>query len=195
MGTRGTIGVRVNEKDKLSYNHFDSYPDCLGVSILAQVKDIVIQQKLEEYKQKAIDLQLVDDHKKPTAELIEKLNLTPDLSVRQSMDTTKQFGITWYQALRDYQGELLKSLDLGYMIDNANFIKDSLFCEWGYIINFDENVLEVYEGFQKVKANIKGRYKNCRRAKGDDYYACSLVKTYDLDNLPSEAEFLADFKD
>lgn len=30
------------------------------------------------------------------------------------------------------------------MIDNVSFLQDSLFCEWGYVINLDTNVLEIY---------------------------------------------------
>ena len=34
MGTRGLWGFRKDGKDKLTYNHFDSYPDCLGHTIV-----------------------------------------------------------------------------------------------------------------------------------------------------------------
>ena len=34
MATRGLYGLRKNGQDKLTYNHFDSYPDCLGRKIL-----------------------------------------------------------------------------------------------------------------------------------------------------------------
>ena len=30
MGTRGAYGFRINDKDKVTYNHFDSYPDGFG---------------------------------------------------------------------------------------------------------------------------------------------------------------------
>jgi len=33
MGTRGSFGFRIKTKDKLAYNHFDSYPDGLGASV------------------------------------------------------------------------------------------------------------------------------------------------------------------
>lgn len=33
MGTRGLFGLRKNNKDKTMYNHFDSYPSCLGEEI------------------------------------------------------------------------------------------------------------------------------------------------------------------
>ena len=33
MGTRGFVGVKVDNTIKGSYNHFDSYPDGLGQDI------------------------------------------------------------------------------------------------------------------------------------------------------------------
>lgn len=41
--------------------------------------------------------------------------------------------------------------------DYNNFIFDSLFCEYAYIINLDENILEFYRGFNK-DSNADGRY-------------------------------------
>ena len=41
--------------------------------------------------------------------------------------------------------------------DASDFLKDSLFCEYAYIINLDDNVLEFYVGFNRDK-EAKGRY-------------------------------------
>ena len=35
------------------------------------------------------------------------------------------------------------------MIDNKEFMGDSLFCEYAYILNLDNNYLEIYKGFNK----------------------------------------------
>jgi hypothetical protein len=63
----------------------------------------------------------------------------------------------WYDLLRSDQGDLEAYAEIGLMIDSASFIKDSLFCEWAYIINLDRGVLEVYRGFQTKKPK-KNRY-------------------------------------
>lgn len=34
MSTRGAYGFRIDGQDKITYNHFDSYPDSLGVNLL-----------------------------------------------------------------------------------------------------------------------------------------------------------------
>lgn len=45
--------------------------------------------------------------------------------------------------------------------DNNDFILDSLSCEWGYILNLDNNTLEVWKGFQKYpdkKIDMEPKY-------------------------------------
>jgi len=42
-GTRGIIGFRLNSQDKLTYNHFDSYPDGLGVALLEEIRTVSLE--------------------------------------------------------------------------------------------------------------------------------------------------------
>jgi hypothetical protein len=82
--------------------------------------------------------------------------------------------------LREAQGDLTAfKKGLRYMIDYANFLKNSLFCEWGYVINLDTNQLEVYRGFQK-KPN-DNRYVVSKP--DDGYYNCALAHTFDIEFL------------
>lgn len=69
--------------------------------------------------------------------------------------------------------------------DDRNFLKDSLFCEFAYIINLDTNKLEIYEGFN-LNPDAAGRYaKNtiygadCEKV----YYGVKLVKEIELTDL------------
>lgn len=68
------------------------------------------------------------------------------------------------------------------MIDNHNFIKNSLFCEWAYIINLDTNKLEVWEGFQE-KPQENNRYGV---EKDNGFYPCALVKEIDIEKIKLE---------
>ena len=47
MSTRGAIGFRFNDIDKIAYNHSGSYPECLGTSILYWLKDKTIDELKE----------------------------------------------------------------------------------------------------------------------------------------------------
>jgi len=123
MGTRGVCGFRINEKDYLTYNHFDSYPSGLGVEIARMLKDINWDNI------KSPEITLVDEDIPPTQEQIEECKMFHNSSVSSGQLTE------WYSLLRSAQGATgLKAIldgKLKYMIDNSSFIEDSLFCEWG----------------------------------------------------------------
>jgi len=66
--------------------------------------------------------------------------------------------------------------------NNSGFIKDSLFCEWGYILNVDYWTFEIYKGAQKEPQD--NRYRIDKPViKTSDFYNCKLIKTIPLDDL------------
>ena len=125
MGTRGSYGFRVGEVDKLSYNHFDSYPDCLGNTILKFIRDT----NNDELKEIAGRVVLVSEDATPTAEQIEVCK--GYLSTRVGLQTEDD----WYCLLREAQGnpEALKE-GLDFMLDSGEFIYDSLFCQKCWVV-------------------------------------------------------------
>ena len=60
-------------------------------------------------------------------------------------------GTDWYAYLRDYQGNLKGYLELGLFPNNPEFLEDSLFCEYAYLVNLDTSRVEYYKGFQKTE--------------------------------------------
>lgn len=170
MGTRGLYGIRKAGVDKVTYNHFDSYPEYLGSNILKFCMNNNKDQLTELFNK----IELVGNEK-PTEEQkkVCKRNRWFDDAVSLQTDDD------WYCLLRETQGDLevLKHADKAYMIDNHDFIKDSLFCEYAYIINLDRNVLEVWIGCQK-KPDQKNRYGTQQDEYG--YYPCKLIRSYHL---------------
>lgn len=182
MGTRGLMGFRKNSVDKLTYNHWDNYPSGVGIDILSILKKTTIN-KLNEVFDRII---LVEEHSKPTEKEIKECEKWSNLKV------STQVIDDWYCLLRNVQGDIDSYIEGGlrYMIDSKDFIRDSLFCEWGYIINLDKNVLEVWVGFQNIPN--KDRYSKLgayESHSGENYYPCRLQNEFDLNNLPSEEEF------
>ena len=114
-----------------------------------------------------------------------------DTSVGGSIDNTEVQ--TWYQLLRNLQGEIKPYIDgsVNHMIDSSNFIKDSLFCEYVYIVNLDSMELEIFKGYQQ-RQHIFSRYGTEKNNGG--YYPCKVVKTYPLSDLPDEELFLHQMK-
>jgi hypothetical protein len=66
--------------------------------------------------------------------------------------------------------------------DNTDFMHDSLMCEWAYVVNIDTNELEIYKGFRQSKPI--GRFRDIEPQ--GKYYAVSLVRVYNLNNLPAK---------
>ena len=174
MSTRGAIGFRKNNSDKLTYNHYDSYPSGLGEEIV----DFIKNTSIEEMNKLFDELKLINlDYDMQKGCL--KLN-------QQEIDILKFFIADERQiyGLNDCIEEYLYRLNnnplfyykhessIKEMVDNNSFIKDSLFCEYGYIINLDTNKLEIWKGFQK-KPDSNNRYgvENV-----DGYYPCKMIK-------------------
>lgn len=171
MSTRGAWGFRKDNIDKIAYNHCDSYPIGLGETI----KQFICNHSIEELEKIADRIILVDGKTIPTEEQINECKKFADLSV--SNRTEKE----WYCLLRNAQGNPEAYVkDVRYMVDNSEFIKDSLFCEYAYIINLDTKKLEVYVGFQKHPQ--KNRYFK-EPTKKDDYANCKLVKEVPLSEV------------
>jgi len=186
MGTRGAFGVYVNDETKVSYNHFDSYPEGLGVSILGELKTMLETWGEANLKAKAIALRLVDEHGIPCQGDIDEYIKFANITVGN------QTYSDWYCLLRDLQGDLTMTLQVGVMIDSKNFLEDSLFCEWAYIVNLDSRELEVYQGFQD-KPHTKGRYATIptfKNISGSTYYPVALIATYSFDSLPEAKDFI-----
>jgi hypothetical protein len=217
MGTRGVFGVIIGEKEKLSYNHWDSYPSGKGAEILQWLRGVIDEERLDEIRDQAAALRLVSDDVKPTPDDIASLEPYTNLGVsEQSTDD-------WYCLTHATQGDPAATLESGYMLDASYFPLDSLFCEWGYVIDLDamwdessdrRGIFEVYQGFQKelpkagrwagrptpeedekaYAKHLKWCAKNDREPwlpEVSEFKAIELVKSWPLDALPSDGEFIA----
>lgn len=104
----------------------------------------------------------------------------------------------WYCLLHKSQGDLsYYQKGLKYMLDSKNFLTDSLFCEWAYIINLDTNQLEIYKGLNKSGSNAVGRYADKVYEENQNlengFIGVSLILSFDLKELKdlSDVDFLS----
>lgn len=144
MGTRGLVGFVHGGAEKLAYNHWDSYPDGLGVKVFEWVQsNLNADLRIDPAVVAKIDaLVLVDEDASPTPEQWKALSHYANTNVSSGTD--------WYSLLRECQGDLTATLESGHMIDGHTFALDSLFCEWGYVVDLDAGNLDVYVGFQQT---------------------------------------------
>lgn len=186
MGTRGLTGFVLDNQIKASYQQYDSYPDGVGVDVLAFARGI---DDLVQLRRQVSKLKVVPEQGKPTKAQRDALANRAGITAEEGSD--------WYWALRDTQGQPGRILESGYILDSADFGKDSLFCEWAYLINTDDSTLEVYKGFQE-EPHSEGRWALPEGVTpepsyegGPIYYPVKLVATFRLASLPTREEFLS----
>lgn len=187
MSTRGFFGFVVNGDLKVTYNHFDSYPSGLGAAVLDWLRKTDHNFAL----MRAANLVLVEEGDQPTPDQVKALKQYADPSVgNNGIHNTEVHD--WYQLLRNTQGDPEATLSAGFMIDSHQFPLDSLFCEWGYLVNFDTDEFEVYRGFQNSPPTagywIDGPGRPAHG--GTSYYPVNLVATYRLSDLPDSDDFV-----
>ena len=176
MGTRGALGFWKDGEHKVTYNHFDSYPGGLGDDMLKYINDHSVEQMNQHFDK----IRLIKEDEKPTQLDIKRCQEFTNLSV------STQSTADWYCLLRNAQGNLGAHGKASVMIDSQNFLHDSLFCEYAYIINLTDETLEFYEGFQKEKP--KGRYSDIQPDNG--YFAVTLVKSTPLSECVRHENFV-----
>lgn len=183
MGTRGAIVLVADGQEKvlLLYNHFDSYPEALGENVLQWLRNVLAadEGQLTEAtaRELVVALEPVPD-RDPMREDFERLAEFHDPGVSTGKD--------WYSLLRRTQGDLDAVLRAGlYENDSADFPLDSLFCEWAYVVDFDQRVFEVYEGFQKT-APTAGRWVG-KAGTEAGYCPVQRIASWRFDALPIAA--------
>lgn len=156
MSTRGLIGIKKGGKLKAQFNRSDSYPEGLGVQVLEELCAIK-RNRVAALNQVYDRIELVDS----------------DDPVPEDQWARYDPSDTWGEALASCEKEngyasLTPYINgtVIHMVNEADFLKDRLFCEYSYIVNLDSEKLEVYR---------------C----GD------LVQAFQLDRLPQEGSFLA----
>jgi len=202
MGTRHLIMAVIDGQTKLAqYGQWDGYPTGQGKAILEFLNrlfeermDILINNFYPNLRSTrfATDDEIEQGYIAAGAK--------PDDSFISS-EIVERFQQSFPAMNRDLGARVLNMiLDTPNLVlkDSTKFAKDGLFCEWAYVLDFDEGHLEVYRGFHKEPApeghNIS-RFGDEPDPHNDPhngqftYYPVRLIKTYTFDNLP-DAETL-----
>lgn len=190
MGTRGINVIVANGEIKCAqYNQFDSYPSGQGATALKFLNEEMtsdFKEKVlacvgitpEEYKQ-----YWVDCGADPKSDMV-------------GMDVSDKFKKKYLHLHRDCGAEiygLIQKSMHGLKLQNTiDFAADSLFCEWGYVVDLDKNTFEIYKGFNEHPLEKNERFEFLNDKADDGYYPIKLVKFYNLENLPTLEQFLED---
>lgn len=196
MGTRHlTCVVKDGEYKVAQYGQWDGYPSGQGIDILNFLRDQLDREKFFANLAQTFE---------PTEEQIKAWWL------EVGHDIEKSDGLVDYAIAKKYSAKHPSlSRDAGSdileLIQNASepvpvrlnkeFAADSLFCEYAYVVDFDKGTFEVFKGFNQSPLAETERFYGLKCddvAKG--YEPVRHVKTYQLDALPTDEQFLADLE-
>jgi hypothetical protein len=186
MGTRHLIAVQKNNEYKVAqYGQWDGYLSGQGDSILK----FFHENDLETFRSK------VDNCYFGSQQQIDEVYAPyTDGNGWMTMEQSAAFKLSEFSHLsRDTGADILdiimKSDGPLMQVDNIEFAKDSLFCEYAYVIDLDKDILEVYQGFNNDPLPEGARFTGSSDS-GRDYQAVKLVASFPLGNLPENFDEL-----
>jgi len=191
MGTRNLTMVVIDGEYKVAqYGQWDGYPEGQGKTCLNFLHKLMENSMLDEFAGKVRKL------REYTKEDIESINKRIDSG---EIDNWQKK----YPALtRDTGAEILDfildSPDGEKVYIDLNFAADSLFCEWAWLIDLDKKTFEAYRGFNHKPLTEEDRFyflvnneaDSRDYLSGEPYHAIVKIAEWDLENLPTEEEFL-----
>lgn len=172
MGTRHlTAVIYKNEVKVAQYGQWDGYPEGQGQNVLKFTKE----EDLEKFKEQLEKISFF------TKEEIEELNKKSDpFEGREYLSRNTGSDILY---------EIQKG-NVDKLVNSINFAADSLFCEWAYVIDLDNNFLEVYKGFNKSELDESERFYYLSEKSEDGYQPVKLNVKFDISKLPDDKQFI-----
>lgn len=178
MGTRHLIAVQLGGEYRIAqYGQWDGYPSGQGSEVLAFVRGM--DRPAFEQNLRASSFMTPADFDELKAEI----------DRRKIADWQTE----WPHLSRDAGSEILAMVQRGplKLRDTRSFAADSLFCEWGYVIDLDTNRLEVFKGFNQSPLDPSERFYGVTEAGSNpDYQPIKKAHEWPLDALPSDEDFL-----
>ncbi|MER7363498.1 hypothetical protein [Nonomuraea wenchangensis] len=173
MATRGFLGFVIDRTAKIAYAHDDTYPAGVGLLVLTWLR--IAAPPLDGLRKQAAAVRVVSPTSRPTPGDVARL-------AQYTHPCSSQVR-HWWELLWQTQGDPEKILQAGVIEDASDFPADP-HCEWGYVIDLDNKVLEVYRGGQS-RPHQRGRFASDASAG-----APWLVMGWTLEDLPTDREFL-----
>lgn len=187
MGTRNLTFVILDKKIRVAqYCQWDGYPCGQGKDI-ANFLTKAMNKKLFREKIRAL--------KSVSAKKVESYwkKLGADGSGSVSFKVSDKLKDKYPQFHRDTGAKILQLIQDGKTKEvylNTEFMKDSLFCEYAYVIDLDSGVLEVYEGFNQKPMRKDERFYSSEANK-EGFFPVRLKRKFKFFELkePSAKRF------
>lgn len=198
MGTRNLTCVYLDGKYRVAqYGQWDGYPEGQGMTCLHFL------QRMDEEKFKKELLMIKPMPKGYTEGIMDALGARNGLMTMEQAAKLRELFPEFHRNTAAGILQMIMDGDVGkYLVNEIEFAADSLFCEWCYVIDFDRRTFEVYEGFNHKPLTEEDRFffleeksKKSWRENDDQYHPVKLVKSWSLDALPTDEEFLKAFRE
>ncbi|MCW3162638.1 hypothetical protein [Chryseobacterium oryctis] len=193
MGTRNLTMVIQNNETKISqYGQWDGFPEGQGLTILYFLQE---KENIEKLKEIIPKIRFENEQ-----DIKEKSEFSKSIGAKEgwvNMDQTELYDKKYPLDSRNIGGAILEKLleyqkeDEIVLVDAEGFAADSLFCEWAYIVDLDNNTLEVYRGFNESRLTSKDRFYNLHKVH-QRLYPIKILKTFSLEKLPDAEKFVSE---
>ena len=133
MSTRGLVGFYSGGKLYGIFSSCDSYFSSLGVAVIESVQHFLFEQDLDSIKKNLVSIEWsTNEDLKYTSvgaeDLIELVACDKTLGLVSSNEKIRK---------------LFQDNQVFTLFNDEDFINDTLFCEWAYVINLDNKMLEI----------------------------------------------------
>jgi hypothetical protein len=187
------IAVVIDGEYKVAqYGQWDFYPSGQGAALVAHLMDLETQGRIEEF-----------ENKLRAAKWISEADLTAlwtaagaDANGSIEYFKAEEFGKKRPEFSRNTGAgiiDLIMASEPGIQLqDSLDFAADSLFCEWAYVIDMDNEALEVYKGFNKEPLPEGARFADMpfTNSVGETYYPVKLIASLPLSDLDAAAAYM-----
>jgi len=179
MGTRNlTCVVKDGKYCVAQYGQWDGYPEGQGaITCDFIITQLQTEEGLAKFKQR------IDSVVEISAADLKSLWVSVGADLNSNivnMTVSDRFEKNWPWLNRDCGANILQRImdRQGIQISlDINFAADSLFCEWAWLINLDDETLEVFRGHNMEPLPDDARFKYLEklpRKEDDEYYPIKL---------------------
>lgn len=183
MGTRNlTLVVKDGNIRVAQYCQWDGYPGGNGQG--TRVFNFITQEMTPAFREQ-VDRVI---HLTPDEVHNRWKSYGADDSGLVSMDIVSKFKVSNAHLDRDMGAGILSYIQNAQAPEvelSTEFAADSLFCEWAYLLDLDNDILEVYRGFNKTPLLSDERFKFLQ-TKSSEYYPIRLAAKYSFNSLKSD---------
>jgi hypothetical protein len=151
MGIRAIYGFKNNNKYKVSWRASDGYLEGLGKEIIEALQHVSILELNEIFAK----IQMIDENINPTKEQIKKYNKYKNKFYADHLKLRKE-PMSWFSLLDLASGKFRRYIEgLDIMVDGYDYMVEGEDWEYKYIIDLNDNTLNIYNSKPYIDDNGK----------------------------------------